>query len=360
MRIALISYFGLADYTISLANALAKKNDVMLILARKSALPFIKYIDHRIHCNLVDFPRLRNPLNLYYAIKIYRQLVEYKPDVIHFQGGFIWFAFLLPWIRKWPLVTTIHDYIPHLGDYVSQRMRWFLPNQLAVKYSKKVIVHGNYIKSTLIEGTTASDSQVSSILPGDGFLYRSNSVVEPVENRILFYGRIMEYKGLSSLIKAQPFISKEIPDLKICIAGEGKLIQRYEAQLKANDCFEIYNYYIDKELTAKLFQEASLIVLPYNMASQSGVVSIAYSFSRPVVATSVGCLPEIVEHDKTGLLVPPRDEKKLAEAIIELLKQKEKCKQFGINAYKKVTEEMSWKNIADRTIDIYSSALKTA
>ncbi len=63
-----------------------------------------------------------------------------------------------------------------------------------------------------------------------------------------------------------------------------------------------------------------MVALPYTEASQSGVVSTAYGFGKPVVVTDVGSIPEIVDDGVTGLIVPPRDPAALAEAIIRLLK----------------------------------------
>jgi glycosyltransferase involved in cell wall biosynthesis len=110
-------------------------------------------------------------------------------------------------------------------------------------------------------------------------------------------------------------------------------------------------------MVTKLFQEASLVVLPYIDGSQSGVIPMAYAFSKPVVTTNVGSLPENVDDGITGYIVPPRDSQKLAEAIIDLLINSEKRKKMGMNAFKKTQEELAWKNIATKTLEIYKKAL---
>lgn len=359
MRIVLISYLGLADYTIALANALSKKDRVMLVLAKRSAKPFFDNIDDSVEKFLVDFPRLRNPLNLFYVIKLYHEIKKFNPQVIHFQTGFLWFTFLLPWLSKWPIITTIHDDVPHEGDQFSRKMKWFLPNTLALQFSSKLIVHGENIKIGLLSHSGIPPEKIVNIVHGDGFMYKNNAKRENDDNnRVLFFGRILKYKGLPYLIKAQPLISQEIPDVKICIAGAGDALKDYEKLFVDKSKFEIYNHFIEADLMAKLFQKSSVVVLPYKEASQSGVISIAYSFSKPVIATNVGCLAEIVEHNKTGLIIPPQDERKLADAIITLLKDKKKRRQLGKNAYKKATTEMSWKNVAKLTKKVYLSVLK--
>lgn len=65
----------------------------------------------------------------------------------------------------------------------------------------------------------------------------------------------------------------------------------------------------------KFFAACDMVVLPYESATQSGVIQVAYSFDKPVLATNVGGLPDVVFHKKTGYLVEPRKPDKIAEAI---------------------------------------------
>ena len=102
---------------------------------------------------------------------------------------------------------------------------------------------------------------------------------------------------------------------------------------------------------------SGIIVLPYTEASQTGIIPIAYSFKKPVILTNVGGLPESVDDGKTGFVVPPRNEKALADAIIKLLKDVKLRKQMGENAYKKMKEELSWDVIAEKTIEVYKVAI---
>jgi glycosyltransferase involved in cell wall biosynthesis len=71
------------------------------------------------------------------------------------------------------------------------------------------------------------------------------------------------------------------------------------------------------------------VVLPYVEASQSGVVPTAYGFKKPIIATNVGSIDEIVDDGKTGLIVPCQDPRALAEAIIKLLNDDELRKKWG-------------------------------
>jgi starch synthase len=173
---------------------------------------------------------------------------------------------------------------------------------------------------------------------------------------ILFFGRVWEYKGLEYLIRAEPWITSRVPHAKIAIAGRGEDLQRYRRMMLHPEKFIVHNEYVSDEKRAEWFRRASVVVLPYVEASQSGVIPLAYGFGKPVVATTVGGLPAQVEDGKTGYLVPPRDERALAEAIVRLLQDRDLRRQMGANGKQKVTAESSPNIIAHMTLQVYQLA----
>ncbi|MEM4847079.1 MAG: glycosyltransferase family 4 protein, partial [Thermosphaera sp.] len=122
--------------------------------------------------------------------------------------------------------------------------------------------------------------------------------------------------------------------------------------------FIVYNEYISDEKRAELFRRASIVVLPYVEASQSGVIPLAYTFEKPVIATTVGGLPEMVEHGRTGYLVPPRNERALADAIVHLLENRELRHQLGKNGKQKIDTECSPRTVAEKTLAAYRLAIR--
>ena len=72
------------------------------------------------------------------------------------------------------------------------------------------------------------------------------------------------------------------------------------------------------DLLAELVQNSSVVVCPYTDATQSGVVMSAYAFKKPVIATRVGGLPEMVDDGSTGLLIAPKDSRAIKEAVLKL------------------------------------------
>jgi D-inositol-3-phosphate glycosyltransferase len=141
---------------------------------------------------------------------------------------------------------------------------------------------------------------------------------------LLFFGYVRPYKGLGLLLEAVAAASRALPDLLLLVAGEFYEDERpyREAvdRLGLGDRVRFYPEYIPNEQVRLFFSAADLVVLPYLEATQSGVGLIAMQLERPVLATAVGGLPEFVRDGETGLLVPPRDPKAMAEAIVRFFR----------------------------------------
>jgi glycosyltransferase involved in cell wall biosynthesis len=165
---------------------------------------------------------------------------------------------------------------------------------------------------------------------------------------------------LEFLIRAEPLITSRIPQAKIAIAGAGEDFERYRRMMVNPESFIIHNEIVSDEKRTELFRRASVVVLPYIEASQSHIISIAYRFGKPVVATRVGGLPEMVEDGKTGFLVAPRDVNALADAISRLIQNDEMRRTFGENGLRKINAECASEVVGRKTRVVYRRAVNDA
>jgi glycosyltransferase involved in cell wall biosynthesis len=362
VKVALIS-FGFEEYCVQMANGLARSADVMLVLPHDRVGAHLERLTDSVTFRGFAKPRLRQPLR---QLRMIRDLLttirRFDPDVIHLQGGHLWFNLALPFLRRYPLVVTAHDPRHHVGDRDSQK----IPQPIldfGVRRATQVIVHGDQLKMAVVEQCHIPASIVHVVPhvvlgndapPPDD--HPSTTSVEE-DNLVLFFGRIWEYKGLEYLIRAEPLIAEQIPDVRIAIAGHGEDFERYRRMMIRPERFEVHNEYVSHEKRAELFSRASVVTLPYLDASQSGVIPVAYASGKPVVATRVGSLPDLVDDGVTGFLVPPRDEHALANAIVRLLRDRALRKRMGEAGRKKINTECSAEAVAAKTIEVYRRAV---
>jgi glycosyltransferase involved in cell wall biosynthesis len=104
-------------------------------------------------------------------------------------------------------------------------------------------------------------------------------------------------------------------------------------------------------------QRAGLVVVPYLEATQSAVIATAYAFARPVIASDVGGLREMVIQGKTGLLVPPNDSSALAKAIETLARDGRRLSRMGRHARALAEKTWAWDKIAAQHISLYRGVL---
>lgn len=357
----IVIFGGFVDYQIQMARAFNKKGESMVIIyALSDRLPEENARVMGDSLNLKILSRqgpLYNPMSfLKFLGNMYRimgEIRKFKPDIVHFQVGAPMLALFMMLMPGMPIVTTFHDVMPHIGEEKAGEKRLHVYIR---RRSDRLLVHGERLRQTMVEQYHVAPSKVCSIPIGphniDAFKLYEEPGLEDDGRTVMFFGRILEYKGLEYLIRAEPLITREIPDVKIVIAGAGD-IEAYERQIVHKDRFEIYNHYVPYDEGARLFQQCSVVVLPYTEASQSGVVSTAYGFKKPVVVTDTGSIPEVVDHGKTGLIVPPGDPQAIADAVIRLLKDGKLRQDMGENAYKKLSTDLSWDRVVDKSMEVY-------
>jgi len=153
--------------------------------------------------------------------------------------------------------------------------------------------------------------------------------VEKIPNQVIYLGRDSYEKGIDILRNAEKTI-------------DGKVV-----------------YCIDVSWTdaMKLLKSSSVIAVPSRIESLPTNIKEAFFLKIPVVATDVGGIPELVSNNKTGILVPPEDPKKLSTEINNILKCPENYGKLTQNAYDFVINEMSWKKILPKYIKFYEDLL---
>lgn len=282
-------------------------------------------------------------------------LMRQKFDVIHLAWPPNIYEFAVYLLRK-KMLLTVHDPFPHTAhDTFIVRLRRKVAFSLIPKF---VILNRAQRKDFLgyyhLEGDRVINSRLSkytylkTIFP--------NAVLAlPEGSYILFAGRISPYKGLDFLLPAMEKVHDMCPDCRLVVAGGGKYhfdISHYNAL----DYIDIRNRFIPDDELVALLHGAAFVVCPYTDATQSGVIMSAFAFDKPVIATNVGGLPEMVVDQQYGLIVREKDADILAQSIIQLWRTPDMVKEYAENINKDYNVgDLSWKKIS---CDLYTEYIK--
>ena len=150
--------------------------------------------------------------------------------------------------------------------------------------------------------------------------WRERIDAPPGAKVVLFFGNVRPYKGVRDLVDAFPKVQASTSAVLVVAGTFFEPIAGYRGRIEElglADSVRLFDEYVPNEEVAPLFALADLVVLPYRSASQSGVIPLAATFRKPVVATKVGALPDALAG--SGLLVPPEDPDALEAAIVQAL-----------------------------------------
>lgn len=320
---ALLMVSELEDYTIAFANGAAAHVDVTLAVPARQYSGLARWIDDRIDLRLLDWPRHSSGANLGFVPRMARLARRERPDLVHLlSNNVLWLNLAAPF---WPcpLVTTVHDVETHPGD----RETGVLPDwstRLIVRQSHHVVVHGEALRVRAAERFGRADDSVhvlghptirryADLAQERGLARRSADGLN-----LLLFGRVYAYKGLEHLVRAEGLLGDRVPGLRLVIAGRGDDAHALSGLMGDPGRYEVVNRFIPDEEVAQRFLDADVVVLPYVEASQSGVLTVAAAFGKPVIVTDVGELRATVEPAGIGLVVPPADPAALAGAIARL------------------------------------------
>lgn len=321
---------------------------------------FIRYFPKGAECYLLKLPSrsFKHFVNQKYIADCCTKIKQYGSDVVHFNGDSAHQVSFYFRLRKIPKVLTIHDLVAHSGE---QKNKWqnTLFRNIHYKSRYLFIQHSELYADLMKKITPVNPENIFTVYYGPFDFYEQYPSTNEEFPSVLFFGRISKYKGLKYLCEAAVIVNKEMPEVRFSIMGKGDFdfdIEEYKTKCNLS----VTNKHISNAELVLALSAHSLIAVPYTDATQSGVVLTAYTFNKPVVASAVGGIPEVVAENETGLLVPPMNADRLSDAILRVLKDRVLLQKLSNNiAEKRKGKEnrfLSWFKIAEETEEIYRTA----
>ena len=210
-----------------------------------------------------------------------------------------------------------------------------------------VIPHGNYLGHLGAMGP-AADARVGLNLPGDAQL-------------LLFFGQIKQVKGLDLLLDALATVKGTVPEVHLVIAGKmwGQDFQTYQSQIDrlglGSHCTAHVRYIADDQVAA-YYAAADLVVLPYRKIYQSGVILMAMSYGKPVLASDLEGMKEVIEDGVSGFLFRAGDAVDLARRLQAVLSDRACRERVAAIGHELMRVEYGWDRIGQLTAACYRAA----
>lgn len=364
---------GLWHYAHALARALTRAGYGTLMA---TVSPYEQLEGGQVPVNVIgsESPRMSLPLlhawerrlNHLGKLRRFRRLLrQYHPHVVHFNSpfgklDFLYFRYLR--ITGARVVYTAHDPRPLNG-----KSTWF--DGARHRAADAILVHSlNGVEDLAADGVERS--RITQIPHGNylhhcQMLHLSNRhakrlVSLPDSARVvLFFGAIAPYKGLASLIDAIALLHAGGLETHLVIAGEPREdFSPYRRQIQSLNLMGhvvLDLRHIPFAELPKYFSACDLVAFPYRRIYQSGVLQLAYGYSRPVVVNDVGGLGEVVREDRTGAVAETPDARGLASAIRQVLIDPASAAEMGRRARHIAETKYSWAAVAHKIGEVYHS-----
>lgn len=379
---------GIAHYTLNLINALEKIDiNVTLVTAKnyeffqnnnKNVYPIM----FRMATYLIKrFPELDREAAMQSLARRFLKTLEYpinsfqavalahkkKIKIVHFQSVNLIELLMIVLFKFFnvKIIYTIHNVMPR-----HKRIKFYhkLLYRAMYFFCDRIIIHSQKGRGEVIDLFVVNESKIHVIPHGDYKFFIPDKILTAVEAKlslgidpkcqtILFFGAIRSNKGLKNILMALPKIQKKVQDFCLLIVGEScEDYTRYKNIIISNRT-EKYVWekieYIPNNEVSDYFFASDVVVLPYNEITGSGVLQIAYAFSKPIIASDIPGFREVIVDGKNGYLVDPKDSEMIAERIINIFLDEGKKKKMGQYSRFLSDTKYSWDTIAKKTNDIY-------
>jgi len=266
-----------------------------------------------------------------------------------------------------PLVITVHDVEPFYESFFAHRFA-----KISYSLANGIIVHNQASQNEIIKKYDFLKEK-TTIIPHGNYIHAIDSVPPTQEARetlglsshqkvLLFFGQIKAVKGLDTLLVALSIVVQKQKNIILLIAGRiwkdnfenyQRIIDKYGLE----DHCRLFIQYIPHEMVSTFFAAADLVVLPYKKIYQSGVLLMSMSYGKPILASDLDGMNQVIIDNNNGFLFPANDSELLALKINEIISNPQKANEVAQQGLELMKEKHDWSQIGKLTKDKYHSVL---
>ncbi|MGM9951997.1 MAG: glycosyltransferase [Intestinibaculum porci] len=253
---------------------------------------------------LVDCPKrpgiTKGTFNIKLLLSIVRKIKKEKFDYIYFESLHLWNLPIMMLIGKNSIkYQVIHEVIPHEGD--KQVKMVDLMNKAVCRFADYIVLRNKKYVPLMSQNYDIDENHVKYL----ELWRRYPKFTEPTySKKVLFFGRINPYKGIDNLLE----IAKKCPNIQFEVMGRvDPQMESIVENIRELQNVSVNDGYVTDEEMKNAFISTDWVIVPYNSASQSGIIIDAYKYSRPVIAFEVGAIKEQVRDQISGFLIPEKN-----------------------------------------------------
>lgn len=296
-------------------------------------------------------------------IKLREIIKEFKPEIIHFHGSKASLVGRIACIGlNLKIVITIHNFPDYYNMNLLKKNIYLFLNRYLNKRTSKIITVSNALKNEIEGGEAVNPNKIKTIYNCvDISSYKGNPSLDlrkeyNIDSNTLIIGcisRLIPSKGVQDLINALALIKNEI-NLFVFIAGDGPYLEYLKSMIKDMklDNIEFLGYRDD---IPDFLRNIDIFVLPSYSEGFGLSVAEAMFLEKPVIATDVGGIPEIIKNNVNGLIVKPGKPQELAVAIKKLASDERMRKEFSLKGKEYVINNFSREKMLNEIDFIYDS-----
>ena len=326
---------------------------------------FVKNLPHGV------FLGLKGIAHLFSLAALWLELRNFRPDVIHYQWAPLPVVdrLFIPLFRKIaPVILTVHDSSP-FNNNPKSRLQAMGAIDIMRDFDH-LIVHTDAAKRSVVK-YGLPESGIDRIAHGVLGNAAPLPVAAPAALKadgtvtVLLFGHLKHYKGADILIQALAKMPEAVRDrTRLHIVGK--------PQMETEPLFELAKQgnvekniqwdlrFVAEEEVPAILAASDITAMPYREIDASGVLMVALSIGRPIVASRIGLFAELLDDGTHGYLVPQEDPAALAEALTKLVEAPELRASMGVNVRALANAVPSWSDIAKTTTDLYGRVLGKA
>ena len=360
---------GVENYVYNLSRELIELGHEVTIVCANEPKVKSKEITDGIRVKRLNY--IGKIANTNITVKLPLELLKEDFDIVHTHIP-------TPWSADWSaiisrttnksLILTYHNDIVGNGfaNYIAKFYN-FTSLKLVLRRAAKIIIsQPNYLESSPY---LKKHENKIVVIPNGVDIRRFKPLKVGKEENILFFLSVLDefhrYKGLDYLLEALKRVKKEILNVRLIVGGEGKLLNYYKQKVISmglGDKIEFAEFIPDEQIV-EYYNKCDIFVLPSISSKQEGfgmVLLEAMACGKPVVTTEIVGIAKDARERNCGKIIEPKNVDALADAVIEVLQDKESAKRMGANGRRLVEEKYGWKKVGEMVQSVYEDVLNKA